>query len=76
MISHDRGRIEPINVTRHRTAAGVWLQVIEATTRGRRPRFVLRDGDCSYDGDFIDRARRIAILTVVACHYSIPSAEC
>ena len=39
--------------------------MIEATPWGRRPRFLIRDRDRSYGGDFIERARRIGIKTVL-----------
>ena len=64
-ISHDRRRIEHINVTAHPNAAWVWRQVIEATPWGRGPRFLIRDRDRSYGGDFIAKARAIGIETVL-----------
>ena len=64
-ISHDRRRIEHINVTAHPNAAWVWRQVIEATPWGRGPRFLIRDRDRSYGGDFIARASAIGIETVL-----------
>ncbi len=64
-VSHDRRRIEHINVTAHPTAPWVWRQVIEATPWGGRPRFLIRDRDRSYGGDFIAKARRIGIETVL-----------
>ena len=64
-VSHGRRRIEHFNVTRHPTATWVWRQVTEATPWGRRPRFLIRDRDRSYGGDFIARARRIGIKTVL-----------
>lgn len=65
VVSHDRRRIEHINVTSHPTAAWVWQQVIEATPWGRKPRFLIRDRDRSYGGDFIARTLRIGIETVL-----------
>ena len=64
-ISHDRRRIEHINVTAHPNTAWVWRQVIEATPWGRGPRFLIRDRDRSYGGDFIAKARAIGIETVL-----------
>jgi transposase InsO family protein len=64
-VSHDRRRIEHINVTAHPNAAWVWRQVIEATPWGKRPLFLNRDRDRSYGGDFIANARRIGIETVL-----------
>ena len=65
VISHDRRRIEHFNVTRHPTADWVWRQLIEATPWGTRPRFLIRDRDRAYGGDFVARARRIGIETVL-----------
>ena len=65
LVSHGRRRIEHVHVTRHPTAEWVWRQMIEATPWGRRPRFLIRDRDRSYGGDFIERARRIGIKTVL-----------
>ena len=64
-VSHDRRRIEHINVTAHPTAAWVWRQVIEATPWGSRPRFLIRDRDRSYGGDLIAKASGIGIETVL-----------
>ena len=64
-ISHDRRRIEHINVTAHPNAAWVWRQVIQATPWGRGPRFLIRDRDRSYGGDFIAKAKSIGIETVL-----------
>ena len=65
VVSHGRRRIEHLNVTAHPTAAWVWRQMIEATPWGRSPRFLVRDRDRSYGSDFIARARRIGIETVL-----------
>ncbi|HEY5625464.1 MAG TPA: integrase, partial [Dehalococcoidia bacterium] len=54
-VSHARRRIEHIHVTEHPTAEWVWRQLIEATPWGRRPRFLVRDRDRAYGGDFIAR---------------------
>ena len=53
------------NVTGHPTQAWVWRQVIAATSWGVRPRFLIRDRDRAYGGDFVPRARRIGIETVL-----------
>ena len=65
VVSHDRRRIEHVNVTAHPTAAWLWQQVIEATPWGRKPRILIRDRDRCYGGDFIARALRIGIETVL-----------
>jgi putative transposase len=64
-ISHARRRIEHVNVTAHPTAVWVWRQLIEATPWGRHPRFLIRDLDRSYGGNFIERARALGIETVL-----------
>jgi putative transposase len=56
VVSHDRRRIEHINVTAHPTAAWVWRQVIEATPWGRKPAVLIRDRDRCYGTDVIARA--------------------
>ena len=54
-----------VNVTRHRTADWVWQQLIEATPWRAKPRFLIRARDRAYGGDFVVRARRIGIETVL-----------
>ena len=39
-------------VTAHPTAAWVWQQLLDATPWGRTPRYLLRDRDRVYGGDF------------------------
>ena len=65
VISHARRRIEHVNITAHPNAPWVWQQVIEATAWNRRPRYLIRDRDRAYGRDFIARARRIGIDTVL-----------
>jgi transposase InsO family protein len=64
-ISHDRRRIVHVNVTRHPTAPWLWRQLLEATPWGSRPRFLIRDRDRSFGADFVPRAARIGIETVL-----------
>ena len=64
-ISHARRRIEYANVTAHPRASWVWRQLIEATPWGRLPRYLIRDRDRSYGGDFVARARAIGIETLL-----------
>ena len=65
VISHARRRIEHVNITAHPNAPWVWQQLIEATAWNRRPRYLIRDRDRTYGRDFIARARRIGIDTVL-----------
>jgi site-specific recombinase XerD len=55
-----------LNVAAHPTAAWVWRQLIEATPWGRQPRYLLRDRDAVYGGDFVPRARRRGIRTLLS----------
>ena len=52
-------------MTRHPTAAWIWRQLIEATPWGRQPRYLIRDRDRSYGADFVTRASRLGIRTVL-----------
>ena len=45
--------------------AWIWQQMIEATAWGEQPGFLIRDRDRSYGGDFIARARRLGIETIL-----------
>jgi putative transposase len=62
---HGRRRIVHVNVTRHSTARWIWRQVVEATPWGGQPRYLIRDHDRCYGKDFMQRAARIGIATIV-----------
>jgi transposase InsO family protein len=64
-IAHGRRELLHVNVTAHPTAAWVWRQLVEATPWGRQPRYLLRDRDRAYGGDFVQRAKRMGIETVL-----------
>ena len=64
-IAHGRRRVSHVNVTRHPTAQWIWRQVVEGTPWGAQPRYLIRDHDRSYGKDFIHRAARIGITTIV-----------
>jgi transposase InsO family protein len=64
-ISHGRCEVMHLNVTSHPKADWVWQQLIEAMPWGTGPRFLIRDRDRSFGGDFVARARRIGIETVL-----------
>ena len=49
----------------HPTADWVWRQLIVTTLSGVTPRFVIRVRDRAYGGDFVLRAKRIGIQTVL-----------
>ena len=65
LISHDRRRIVHWNVTAHPTAPWVWRQIVAATPWNRHPRFLIRDRDRSYGGDFVTKAAAIGIATIL-----------
>jgi transposase InsO family protein len=65
-ITHGRRELVHWNVTDHPTAAWVWRQLIEATPWDRPPRYLLRDRDAVYGGDFVPRARRVGIETLLS----------
>ena len=64
-ISHDRRRIMHWDVTAHPTAPWVWQQVIQATPGNTAPQFLIRDRDRNDGGDFVQRAARLGIRTVL-----------
>jgi transposase InsO family protein len=61
VIAHGRRELVHLAVTAHPTAAWVWRQVIEATAWGRRPRFLLRDRDSVFGGDFGSRLAGLGV---------------
>jgi putative transposase len=65
-ITHDRRELVHLNVTAHPTAAWVWRQLVEATPWGRQPRYLVRDRDAVYGGDFRERARRLGVETLLS----------
>jgi len=64
-VAHDRRTVMHVNFTAHPTATWVWRQLINATPWNTGPRYLIRDRDRSYGGDFVARARRIGIRTVL-----------
>ena len=65
-ITHGRRELIHVNLTVNPSAAWVWQQVIEATPWGRQPGYLLRDRDAVYGGDFVPRARRRGIQTLLS----------
>ena len=65
-ISHGRRELVHWNVTAHPTAAWVWRQLIQATPWGRTPRYLVRDRDAVYGGEFMPRSRRLGIETLLS----------
>ncbi len=64
-ITHGRRELVYVSVIAHPTAAWVWWQLLEVTPYGRPPRYLLRDRDAVYGGDFALRARRLGIETLL-----------
>jgi transposase InsO family protein len=64
-VAHGRRELVHLNVTAHPTAVWVWRQLIEATPWGRAPRYLVRDRDAVYGRDFVPRARRLGIETLL-----------
>ena len=65
VVGHERRQIEHWNVTRHPSAQWVWRQVIAATPWGQQPRYLIRDRDSRFGGDFNRRLRRLGIAPIV-----------
>jgi putative transposase len=64
-ISHERRALVHLAVTAHPVAAWMWRQLVEATPWGRQPRYLVRDRDRVYGGDFVARARGLGIETLL-----------
>ncbi len=64
-IAHGRRELVHVDVTPHPTAAWVWRQLIEATPWGRQPRYLVRDRDAVYGGDFDRRAGALGIRALL-----------
>lgn len=64
-VTHERRRVVHLNVTAHPTAEWVWRQLIAATPWGKQPRYFVRDRDRCYGGNFIARAARLGIETIL-----------
>lgn len=65
-ITHGRRELMHWNVTASPTAAWIWRQLIQATPWGRQPRYLIRDRDAVYGGEFAPRARRLGIETLLS----------
>jgi transposase InsO family protein len=65
-IAHGRRELVHVTVTASPTATWVWRQLLEATPWGRQPRYLVRDRDAVYGGEFVPRARRLDIEAVLS----------
>ena len=52
-------------VTRHPTAEWVWRQLVEATPWAKQRRHLIRDRDRCYGADFVAKASRIGVRTIL-----------
>jgi transposase InsO family protein len=64
LLRHDRREWMHFNVTASPTAAWIWRQVLEATTLGRQPKFLIHDRDADYGRDFDERLANLGITGV------------
>ena len=64
-ITHGRRELVHLAVTAHPTAAWVWRQLVEATPWGHQPKYLIRDRDRVYGGDFVPHAKAIGIDTLL-----------
>jgi len=64
-VSHARRELVHFNVTSCPTAAWVWHQLIAATPWERTPRYLVRDRDVVYGGDFVERSWGLGIETLL-----------
>ena len=65
-IAHGRRELVHRDVTTSPTAAWVWRPLLAATPWGRQPRYLIRDRDAVYGGEFVPRARRPGIETLLS----------
>ena len=70
VLSHDRRRIEHINVTAHPTAEWTARQIIEAFPHGTEPRFLHRDRDAIFGERFRDTVKALGITEVISAKKS------
>ena len=64
VLAHDRRRVIHFNVTDHPTARRTGDQIIQAFPDGSEPRYLLRDRDGIYGGEFQERIQAIGIQEV------------
>jgi transposase InsO family protein len=65
ILAHNRRRVVHFNVTRHPTALWTAEQVVQAFPGGTEPRYLLRDRDGVYGGEFRERVRAMGMEEVV-----------
>ena len=66
VLDHDRRRIVHFNVTRHPTAEWTVQQLREAFPFGQIPRYLLRDRDSIFGGDFREGVKAMGMKEVLS----------
>jgi putative transposase len=66
ILAHDRRRVQHVNITAHPTAEWTAQQVVEAFPWETAPRYLLRDRDGVYGGDFRTRVAALGIEEVLS----------
>jgi transposase InsO family protein len=64
-MTHDRRELVHFRATAHPTVAWVWRQLIEASSWGRQPKYLVRDRDSVYGRDFVTAAQGLGIETLL-----------
>jgi transposase InsO family protein len=64
-FAHDRRRVLHFNVTEHPTAAWTGQQIRETSPWDASPRFLLRDRDGIYGGDFVRVVRSMGVEQIL-----------
>jgi transposase InsO family protein len=64
-ITRGRRDLVHLGVSARPAAAWVWRQLIAATPWGRQPRYLVRDRDSVYGGDFVRRSRGLGIESLL-----------
>jgi putative transposase len=70
VLRHDRRRVVHFNVTPYPTARWTAQQVVEAFPYDEAPRFLIRDHDGIYGGDFRQRIKHLGIEEVIIAYRS------
>lgn len=65
VLSHARRELVHLHVTASPTAAWIWRQLVAATPWGQTLRYLIRDRDAVYGSDFVAKAARLGIRTVL-----------
>jgi putative transposase len=66
MLAHDRRRILHFNVTAHPTAEWTAQQLVQAFPWDSAPRYLLRDRDGMFGGDFVQQVKVMGIKEVLS----------